>query len=189
MKTVCGSWRNPSRLGLVCLALLAGGCSGSYSIPGFKAYRIDIQQGNAITHEMVAKLKPGMTRAQVSFVMGTPLIVDPFRKDRWDYVYYYEKPGAPREYRHVAVLFKGDRLERLEGDLVPAGADAKSGSSADKPVAAQAAGSRGDGGTAGKPTQDAAKSDAPENAGDKPGQAAPAEERGFFDRLLDSLSF
>jgi len=138
MNTVCSPLRNGSRLGILCLALLAAGCSGSYSIPGFTAYRIEIQQGNAITHEMVAKLKPGMTRAQVRFAMGTPLIVDPFRKDRWDYVYYDEKPGAPRQYRHVAVFFKGDQLERLEGDIVPASVGDKSGQSADKPAAAQA---------------------------------------------------
>jgi len=124
----------------MCLALLAGACSGSYSIPGFHAYRIEIQQGNAITHEMVAKLKPGMTRAQVRFALGTPLIIDPFRKDRWDYVYYDEKPGQPRQYRHAAVFFKGERLERVESDI-PAGAGSKEGLSTEKPAAVQASGS------------------------------------------------
>ena len=101
-----------------CIALLVAGCSGSSWRSPFSAYRMDIQQGNAITHEMVAKLKPGMTRAQVKFALGTPLIVDSFRTDRWDYVYYFEKPNAPREYRHIIVFFKGDRVERLEGDVV-----------------------------------------------------------------------
>jgi outer membrane protein assembly factor BamE len=188
MKTVCSPWRNPSRLGIMCLALLAGGCSGSYSIPGFHAYQIEIQQGNAITHEMVAKLKPGMTRAQVRFALGTPLIVDPFRKDRWDYVYYDEKPGAPRQYRHVAVFFKGDRLERLETDI-PAGAGSKEGLSTDKPAAVQASGSPDGSATTAKSGQDAAGSGAPSSAGDKPAQAEPAEERGFFGRIFDSLGF
>ena len=53
-----------------------------------KPYKIDVQQGNFLDQEMVAKLKPGMTRSQVRFLLGTPLIADPFHPDRWDYVYY-----------------------------------------------------------------------------------------------------
>lgn len=188
MKTVCSPWRNWSPLGVLCIALLAGGCGSSYSIPGFTAYRIEIQQGNAITHEMVAKLKPGMTRAQVRFTLGTPLIVDPFRKDRWDYVYYDEKPGAPRQYRHVAVFFKGDRLERIERDI-PADAGSKEGLSTDKPAAAQAGGSPDSSATAAKSGQGAASSGASSSTGEKPAQAESAEERGFFGRIFDSLGF
>ena len=190
MKIVCTPWRSWCRSSIVCLVLLAGGCSGSYSIPGFRAYRIDVQQGNAITQEMVAKLKPGMTRAQVRFTLGTPLVVDPFRKDRWDYVYLYEKPGAPREYRHVAVFFKDDRLERLESDIVPPGTGGKGALSIDKPVAAKAGESPAGSGTGGKSEQGtAASSGAAANSGEKPAEAAPAEERGFFGRMLDSLGF
>lgn len=142
MNTVRNPWRNQLRSSLVCVALLIAGCDVSSWIPTtLKPYRIDIQQGNAVTQKMAAKLKPGMTRAQVRFALGTPLVVDPFRKDRWDYVYYYEKPGAPREYRHIVVVFKGDRLERLEGDVVPSGADGKGALGIDKPVAAPSTGS------------------------------------------------
>jgi len=189
MNTVCSLWRSWCRLSVVCLALFAGGCSSSYSIPGLKAYRIDVQQGNAITQEMVAKLKPGMTRAQVRFALGTPLVVDPFRKDRWDYVYLYEKPGAPREYRHVAVFFKDDRLERLEGDILPAGAGSKGALSIDKPVATKVGESPAGSGTSDKSGQGAASSGAASSPGEKPVEAAPAEERGFFGRILDSLGF
>lgn len=103
-------------------------------------YRMDIQQGNVVTQEMVAKLQPGMTRSQVRFALGTPLVVDPFRQDRWDYVYLYMKRGTVTEQRRIVVVFKEDKLARIEGDVVPAG---KSGASqgdtkTDKPALAPA---------------------------------------------------
>lgn len=73
-----------------------------------------------MTQEMVAKLKPGMTRQQVRFVLGTPPVVDPFRQDRWDYVYYFNKNGKLIEHRRLVLLFDGDILKRIEGDVVPA---------------------------------------------------------------------
>ncbi len=151
---------------------------------------MDIQQGNAVTQEMVAKLKPGMTRAQVQFALGTPLLVDPFRTDRWDYVYYFEKPGAPREYRHVVVVFKGDRLERLEGDVVPSGAEGKGALSIDKPAAAPGGASSSATGSAAAAQSDQGPPAAdPSGATDKPAVNAPAEERGFFGRIFDWLGF
>jgi outer membrane protein assembly factor BamE len=63
-----------------------------------------------------------MTRSQVRFALGTPLIVDPFRGDRWDYVYLYQKAGVVTEQRRIVAVFKDDRLVRIEGDVVPAGA-------------------------------------------------------------------
>lgn len=80
---------------------------------------MDIQQGNVVTQEMLAKLQPGMTRSQVRFALGTPLVVDPFRQDRWDYVYSYTKQGVLTERRRVTVLFKDDKLVGFEGDVVP----------------------------------------------------------------------
>jgi outer membrane protein assembly factor BamE len=97
--------------------LLIAGCT---YVPLLTPYRMDIQQGNVITQEMVARLERGMTRAQVRFTLGTPMVVDPFRADRWDYVYLYIKGGAITEQRHIVVVFKDDRLERIEGDVVPA---------------------------------------------------------------------
>lgn len=93
-------------------------------LPGLTPYRMDVQQGNVVTQDMVSKLKPGMTRQQVRFVMGTPPIVDAFRTDRWDYVYRYQKAGVVSEQRRITLLFDGDLLKRIEGDVVPAGGPA-----------------------------------------------------------------
>jgi outer membrane protein assembly factor BamE len=94
-------------------------------------YKMDVQQGNLVTREMIARLQPGMTRSQVRFALGTPLVVDPFRADRWDYVYVYMKQGAVTEQRRIVVVFKDEKLARIEGDVVPAGpAEAKT----DKPA-------------------------------------------------------
>jgi outer membrane protein assembly factor BamE len=82
-------------------------------------YKIDTQQGNVVTQEMVDKLKPGMTRGQVRFVLGTPLIVDPFHQDRWDYFYYFKKGRElVGQARRLTVMFKNDLLVGVNGDLV-----------------------------------------------------------------------
>ena len=108
----------PRALPLV-LALLLGACA----LPDFMTpYRIDIQQGNYITQEMVSQLKPGMSKDQVRFVLGTPLLTDIFHAERWDYVYWFDRRGQPREQRRVAVFFQDGKLARLDGDVVPAGA-------------------------------------------------------------------
>lgn len=103
---------------LVVLAL--AGCKQAPELPSVIApYRIDIQQGNVVTQQMVSKLKAGMTRAQVRFALGSPLVVDPFRTDRWDYVYSYQKQGKDIERRHITVIFEEEKLVRIEGDVVP----------------------------------------------------------------------
>ena len=109
---------------IVFLLVLLAGCQ---AIPTFRPYKMDVQQGNVVTQEMLARLQAGMTRNQVRFTLGTPLVVDPFRADRWDYVYIYSRGGEVTEQRHIAVVFKDDKLVRVEGDVVPArpgGADA-----------------------------------------------------------------
>ncbi|MCC6473337.1 MAG: outer membrane protein assembly factor BamE [Burkholderiales bacterium] len=105
------------------VALAAGaalsGCGGIPSLPGFTPYKIEIQQGNYVTQEMVSRLKAGMTRDQVRFALGTPLVADIFHPDRWDYVFVRRAAGAgPMEQRRIAVFFEGDRLVRVEGDVV-----------------------------------------------------------------------
>ena len=100
------------------LVLLAG-CSPLQVI---KPYRMDIQQGNYLSQEMVSRLKVGMTKEQVRFVLGTPLVADIFHADRWDYLYWREKPGAKREQRKLTVFFEDGRLTRIDGDVVAAGA-------------------------------------------------------------------
>ena len=111
---------------LVSALVLAGaaanlaGCKQVPMLPGLGAHKIDIQQGNAVTQEMVAKLQPGMTRNQVRFALGTPLLIDPFRSDRWDYFYSYMKGGEVIEQRRLIVFFKDDKLDRMEGDVIAA---------------------------------------------------------------------
>lgn len=90
-------------------------------LPTLTPYKVDVQQGNYVDQDMVAKLKPGMTRAQVRFILGTPLVVDPFRTDRWDYVYLFRKGGEVVEQRRIAIIFEDDKLKRIEGDVVAAG--------------------------------------------------------------------
>jgi outer membrane protein assembly factor BamE len=89
-------------------------------IPGLTPYRMTIQQGNYLSQEMVAQLKPGMTREQVRYVLGTPLVTDMFHADRWDYVFYRELPDGKREQRSLSVVFEKDKLARVVGDLLPA---------------------------------------------------------------------
>jgi outer membrane protein assembly factor BamE len=93
--------------------LFIAGCS---SVPSL-LYKIDVQQGNVITREMVEKLKPGMTRAQVRFVLGSALIDDIFHKDRLDYVYRLEQQGVLIEESKLTVFFEDDKLARTEGDF------------------------------------------------------------------------
>jgi outer membrane protein assembly factor BamE len=104
-------------------------------------YRAEVQQGNVVTQDMIAKLQPGMTRSQVRFALGTPLVVDPFRKDRWDYVYMLMKQGEVKERRRIVVVFKDDKLAGLEGDVAPLGSGQpiERGPGIDKPAAAPAA--------------------------------------------------
>lgn len=105
------------------VAVLLSGCQQREllvpKIPGLEPYRMTIQQGNNLSQEMVAQLKLGMSREQVRFVLGTPLLMDVFHADRWDYVYYLETPGGKREQRNLSVVFDKDRLVRVVGDLVP----------------------------------------------------------------------
>lgn len=95
---------------------MLGGCS-NLEFPW--VYRIPIDQGNIITQDMVDQLKPGMTRDQVQFVMGTPLIEDPFHNDRWDYVYTLRDPKGKFTRHNLTVFFKDDKLAALSGSMVP----------------------------------------------------------------------
>ena len=107
---------------------LVSGCSGFKMGP----YRIDVQQGNALDQENVARLKPGLNRSQVRFLLGTPLVVDPFRSDRWDYVYLYYKAGKLTEQKRISLFFEGDTLARIEGDM-PEATPVPATESADQP--------------------------------------------------------
>lgn len=94
------------------------GCSYLPTMPKlnsqtFSPYKIDIQQGNFVDEAMVDKLQLGMTRTQVKFIMGTPLVMDVFHANRWDYIYTYRKDGKLTEKRRVVLYFKGDVLENI----------------------------------------------------------------------------
>lgn len=133
--------RNPfmSPRHIVLVALLLAGCSMQMpTLPTITPYKMDVQQGNVVTQEMVSKLRAGMTRQQVRFALGTPLVVDPFHTDRWDYVYLYEKGGKVKEHRRIIVIFQDDKLVRIEGDVVPAspGSATAGGVKIDQPAAA-----------------------------------------------------
>ncbi|WNW11810.1 outer membrane protein assembly factor BamE [Pseudomonas sp. DTU_2021_1001937_2_SI_NGA_ILE_001] len=97
-------------VGLLALA----GCS----FPG--VYKIDIQQGNVVTQDMIDQLRPGMTRRQVRFIMGNPLLVDTFHTDRWDYLYSLQPGGGERQQERISLFFNGnDQLVSLSGDFMP----------------------------------------------------------------------
>lgn len=86
-------------------------------------YKPDVIQGNFISREQVQQLRPGMSRNDVRNVLGTPLVASIFHADRWDYVFTIQRQGVPAQAYRLAVFFKGDALERSEGDNMPAEAD------------------------------------------------------------------
>ena len=97
------------------LSLALAGCA---SAPPVQPYRIDIRQGNVVTQEMIGQLKPGLTKDQVKFILGSPLVADMFHSDRWDYVYHYQPGKGALQQRRLTVIFDGERLSRLAGDVV-----------------------------------------------------------------------
>ncbi|CAI8816320.1 outer membrane protein assembly factor BamE, partial [Methylocaldum szegediense] len=103
-----------------CLSLFLAGCSVNKLkdyLPG--VYEIDIHQGNIVSQQMVDQLRPGMTKRQVAFIMGTPLLVDPFHDNRWDYLYSNEPGGKPRIQKRITLVFDKDELIGLQGDFRP----------------------------------------------------------------------
>lgn len=102
----------------VLTSLVLAGCS--FKRPKLpRVHRIAVQQGNVITQDMIDKLKPGMTRSQVAFVMGEPVMRNSFNDDRWDYVYSIELPGVFSTTQMVSLFFVEDKLAYFTGDLVP----------------------------------------------------------------------
>ncbi len=120
----------PVALALVGLAL--GGCSMLPSLPSLPSlqsgdsflglvtpYRMDIQQGNVVTQEQAALIKPGMSRVQVRDILGSPMLTDVFHADRWDYIFTIKRPGTAPQRRDVVAYFKDDKLERLDAKDLP----------------------------------------------------------------------
>ena len=118
------------RLGIVMAMLALTGCASSPTslspletylplISQWGVYRLDINQGNFLSEDMVDRLKVGQTRQQVRLALGTPLVMTVFRENRWDYVYQFSQRGRVREQRLFTVYFTDDLLARWEGDEMP----------------------------------------------------------------------
>lgn len=85
----------------------------------FEPYRTDLPQGNYLTRETLDQVKPGMTRDQVRFVLGTPLLRHIFHPDRWDYVFRYQFPNGRAELRRATIVFSDDRVTTIEATTLP----------------------------------------------------------------------
>ena len=110
------------------------GCTW-FQFPG--VYRLDIQQGNIITQEMVDQLKLGMTKRQVNFVLGTPLIQDSFNQDRWDYYYSLRNSKGELSNKRFTVYFSNDELISAEGDFALSTGESETSNSEEQSAALQ----------------------------------------------------
>ncbi|KXX65327.1 outer membrane protein assembly factor BamE [Marichromatium gracile] len=117
------------------LIIVASGCSRDKRPDEYRSsmlenlpfvYKMTVQQGNIITEEMIDQLQPGMTRRQVQYLLGTPLLTDFFHNDRWDYTYTIKRGHQPMEIRYLTLYFAEDSLVRIEGDIKPDPARAES---------------------------------------------------------------
>lgn len=109
--TACGStsnlsWRKPETL----FGLL-------------EPYRIDVVQGNVVTQEVMDQIQPGLGRTQVREILGTPLLMDPFHADRWDYAFTIRRQGVPDQKRRITVYFQNDVVERFDTEPLPSERD------------------------------------------------------------------
>jgi outer membrane protein assembly factor BamE len=118
--------RSAALLGTTLFGSLAlWGCQSLQSTDNFLGvltpYRVDVVQGNVVTREQVALVKPGQSRAQVRDALGSPLLADAFHADRWDYVFTIRRQGAEPQQRRIVVLFDGEKLKSIDtGGELPA---------------------------------------------------------------------
>ena len=113
-------------IALATLLLASAGCSslqGDRLLGAITPYRVDVMQGNVITKELAANVKPGMSREQVRDLLGSPLLTSAFHADRWDYVFTMRRQGVEPQRRSVVAFFKADLLERLEVPELPSEKD------------------------------------------------------------------
>ncbi len=99
------------------LLIALAGCGSNFGFPG--VYRINVEQGNVVTEEMVEQLRPGLNRRQVRYIMGTPLIEDAFHENRWDYRYLLRNGNESLSETQLTLWFEGDELARVEGTDAP----------------------------------------------------------------------
>jgi outer membrane protein assembly factor BamE len=108
---------------LLLVALALSGCASLQSSDSFLGvitpYRLEVVQGNVITREQAAAVKPGMTRIQVRDILGSPLLTDMFHSDRWDYIFTIRRQGAPPQRRSLVARFNGDVLSTIEAPELP----------------------------------------------------------------------
>ena len=150
---------------LVSLALVLAGCSW---VPRpVTEYKIDIQQGNVLTQDMVSQLRPGLTKDQVRFILGTPVLMDMFHANRWDYVYRLQKGSTGEvEMRQFSTYFDAsNRLIRVGGDVAALQASDLSAEPVNK-------------------MREIDLGSVPEGT-----VAPPVEEKGFFGKLMESVGF
>ena len=108
---------------LISASLLLSGCGSTKWVDNpptwLTPYRTDVAQGNFVSQEMADQLSAGMSRDQVRAILGTPLLVDPFRNDRWDYVFEIRRGDGRSERRRFSVFFENGLLASYEGDTLP----------------------------------------------------------------------
>ena len=100
-------------LSILCLSIALTGCGF------FSAYKTPIQQGRIISQKQIFQVKPGMTMAQIQFILGTPGVKDPFHTNTWNYVYIYKLGGQAQTLKKLTLTFKGGKLTSLSGDYIP----------------------------------------------------------------------
>ncbi len=101
---------------ILIILTIQSGCS-SLNFPG--VHRITIQQGNIVSQQMIDKLKPGMTKSQVRFILGNPIVDDALDKNRWDYIQTIKVAGGEMSSSRLILYFREDRLSYFEGDYMP----------------------------------------------------------------------
>lgn len=99
------------RLSVLSLALGLAGCG--------VIYKVDVNQGNLMDQEAIDQLKPGMTKRQVTLLLGSPSVASPFNQDRWDYASTFSRRGGPTAVKNLTLYFEDNLLVRLEGDYFP----------------------------------------------------------------------
>jgi outer membrane protein assembly factor BamE len=114
-------------LSMVIVAFVAG-CSGFNAASDRIAsvitpYKMDIVQGNFVSAEQLALLKPGLPRAQVRELLGTPLVSSVFHGQRWDYIFTFRRQGVATQARRLTVFFTNDVVERIQTDTLPSEAE------------------------------------------------------------------
>ena len=149
--------------------LIVGLLSACSSVPRIvNEYKIDVQQGNVLTQDMVAQLRPGLSKDQVRFILGTPILVDMFHADRWDYVYRLQKGKTGEvETRKFSTFFDPEgKLIRVAGDVVPAQT-----------------------GAAAVPESWSRESDLGSLPAGGGAPLPPVEEKGFFGKAMEKVGF